>query len=83
MNISTGPGSPGTVLEDADSWACAVQGRLQESYGWSAARSEEFCFDFASNYQRIAYMCHVLGFSPEEIAEKVNREAVTAGYARR
>ena len=63
------------TADRADRLAYAVQLRLEKSHGWRSSRAEEFCFDFKSNYQRIVYMCAVLGFSTREIADKVHREA--------
>jgi hypothetical protein len=80
----SGTAVPLDVATDrADRLAYAVQLRLERSHGWRSSRAEEFCFDFKSNYQRIVYLCAVLGFSAREIADKVHREARTNAQAGR
>lgn len=77
------PDSAAAPAENADGQVYAVQLRLAEAHDWSASHAEEFCFDFKSNYQRIAHMCSVLGFSADRVAEQVDREAREAGYVTR
>ena len=81
MDTSDFPNNASPRAENADGLVYAVQLRLEESHGWGSRHAEEYCFDFRSNYQRIAHMCTVLGFSADKVADEIDREAVAAGQA--